>query len=111
MTNLKAPFYEAGFNGIFASGNCAYRHWRSCHHALGAPHRRHERAQRSLRFTSKTRSAYAYVASIPFFVALYEGFKVLGYAGQNKVFSPASVKALRTIKHCAIAIIGFVVVG
>jgi hypothetical protein len=55
--------------------------------------------------------AYAYIASIPFFVALYQAFKVLGYAGQNKVFSPAAVKALRTIKYCAIAIIGFVAVG
>lgn len=52
--------------------------------------------------------AYAYVASIPFFVALYQAFKILGYAGQNQVFSPAAVKALRTIKYCAIAIIGFV---
>ena len=55
--------------------------------------------------------AYAYIASIPFFVALYQAFKVLGYAGQNKVFSQAAVKALRTIKFCAIAIIGFVAVG
>src|SRR5688500_8129789 len=53
--------------------------------------------------------AYAYVASIPFFVALYQAFKVLGYAGQDKVFSQAAVKALRTIKYCAIAIMGFVV--
>ena len=52
--------------------------------------------------------AYAYVASIPFFVALYQAFKVLGYAGQNKIFSQAAVKALRTLKYCAIAIIGFV---
>src|SRR5436189_4162146 len=55
--------------------------------------------------------AYAYIASIPFFVALYQGFKVLGYAGQNKVFSQAAVKALRTIKFCAIALVGFVAVG
>src|SRR5205814_4681565 len=55
--------------------------------------------------------AYAYVASIPFFAALYQAFKVLGYAGQNKVFSRAAVKALRTIKYCALAIIGFVAVG
>ena len=55
--------------------------------------------------------AYAYIASIPFFVALYQAFKVLGYVGQNKVFSQAAVKALRTIKYCAIAIIGFVAVG
>ena len=54
--------------------------------------------------------AYAYLASVPFFAALYQAFKVLGYAGQNQVFSQPAVKALRTIKYCAIAIIGFVVV-
>lgn len=55
--------------------------------------------------------AYAYLASIPFFIALYQAFKVLGYAGQNKMFSRAAVKALRTIKYCAIAIIVFVAVS
>ncbi len=55
--------------------------------------------------------AYAYIASIPFFVALYQAFKVLGYAGQNKVFSPVAVRAVRTMKYCAMAIIGFVAVG
>src|SRR6266576_7254946 len=55
--------------------------------------------------------AYAYTASIAFFVALYQAFKVLGYVRQNKTFSQATVKALRTIKYCAIAIIGFVAVG
>jgi hypothetical protein len=55
--------------------------------------------------------AYAYIASIPFFVALYQAFKVLGYAGQNRAFSQEAVKALQTIKFCAIAIIGFVAVG
>src|SRR5216117_2522309 len=55
--------------------------------------------------------AYAYIASIPFFVALYQAFRVLGYAGKNLVFSQPAVKAMRTIKLCAIAIIGFVVVG
>ena len=55
--------------------------------------------------------AYAYIASIPFFVALYQAFKLLGYAGKNKVFSQEAVKALRTIKYCALAIIGFVAVS
>lgn len=55
--------------------------------------------------------AYAYIASIAFFVALYQAFKVLGYVGQNQIFSPAAVKALRTIKFCALAMIAFVVVG
>jgi hypothetical protein len=52
--------------------------------------------------------AYVYVASIPFFVAVVQAFKVLGYAGRNQVFSQAAVRSLRTIKRCAIAIIGFV---
>ena len=55
--------------------------------------------------------AFAYIGSIPFFVAVYQAFKVLGYARHDKVFSQAAVNALRTIKYCAIAIIGFVAVG
>lgn len=47
---------------------------------------------------------YGYLASIAFFVALYQAFKLLGYIGQNKVFSLSSVKALRTIKYCAIVL-------
>src|SRR6185436_12231106 len=52
--------------------------------------------------------ALVYLGSIPFFMALYQAFMVLRYAGQNKVFSQPAVNALRTIKYCAIAIIGFV---
>ena len=55
--------------------------------------------------------AYMYIASIPFFMALHQAFKLLGYIGHNKVFSLRSVKALRTIKYCGIAIAGFIVVG
>ena len=55
--------------------------------------------------------AYAYIASIPFFVGLYQAFKVLGYAGRNQEFSLSAVRSLRTIKYCAMAIIGFVVGG
>ena len=55
--------------------------------------------------------AYAYIASIPFFLALYQAFKSLVYVRQNRTFSQATLKSLRTIKHCGMAIIGFVVVG
>src|SRR6476620_7215518 len=55
--------------------------------------------------------AYAYVGSIPFFVALYQAFRLLGYIGRNQVLSQRSVRALRTIKYCALAIIGFVAVS
>lgn len=54
---------------------------------------------------------YAYIASIPFFVGLHQAFNVLGYVRQNKTFSQLTVKALRTIKYCALVTIGFVVVS
>ncbi|HTK04105.1 MAG TPA: DUF2975 domain-containing protein [Candidatus Eisenbacteria bacterium] len=49
--------------------------------------------------------AYAYTASIAYFAALYQAFKLLGYIGRNKVFSQNSVRALRNIKYCAISLI------
>lgn len=55
--------------------------------------------------------AFMYVGSISFFVALYQAFKVLGYARQNRIFSQPAVNALRTIKRCAIVLIAFVAVG
>jgi hypothetical protein len=55
--------------------------------------------------------AYAYIASISFFAGLYQAFRLLGYARQDNIFSQASVKAVRTIRFCAIAIIGFVAGG
>jgi len=54
--------------------------------------------------------ALVYLGSIPFFAALYQAFKVLGYVRQDKIFSQAAVKTLRTIKYCAIATVGFVAV-
>ena len=47
---------------------------------------------------------YGYAASIAFFVALYKAFKLLGYIGQNKVFSSNSVGALKSIKYCTIVL-------
>jgi Protein of unknown function (DUF3036). len=55
--------------------------------------------------------AYVYMASIPFFVALYQAFQLLRYIGQNKVFSPDSVKALRTMKYCAIILSILIVIA
>ncbi|MBB4805805.1 ABC-type transport system involved in cytochrome c biogenesis permease subunit [Chryseobacterium defluvii] len=47
---------------------------------------------------------YGYISSTAFFIALYNAFKLLGYIGQNKVFSLPSVKALKNIKYCAVAV-------
>jgi hypothetical protein len=52
--------------------------------------------------------AYVYVGSIPFFVALHRAFGLFGHVRQNGTFSHVTLSALRTIKRCAIAMIGFV---
>jgi hypothetical protein len=52
--------------------------------------------------------AYIYLAFIPFFVGLYQAFKLLGYARRDEVFSERSVQALRILKYCAIAVAVFI---
>lgn len=52
--------------------------------------------------------AYIYVAFTPFFGALYQAFKLLGYIEKNKTFSGAAVMALRNIKYCALGFMGFI---
>lgn len=47
---------------------------------------------------------YGYAASIAFFVALYKAFRLLGYIGQNRVFTSDSVRVLRGIKYCGIVL-------
>lgn len=45
-----------------------------------------------------------YVSVIPFFVALYQAFRLLSYIDKNKAFSIISIRALKKIKYCAITI-------
>ena len=52
-----------------------------------------------------------YATAIPFYFALYQAFKLLSYIDKNKAFSDLSVKALKTIKYCAITISILYVVG
>ncbi|MCO5291745.1 MAG: DUF2975 domain-containing protein [Chitinophagaceae bacterium] len=54
---------------------------------------------------------YGYATSIAFFVALYKAFRLLGYIGQNKVFSTNAVKTLNHIKYCAIILTALIVVA
>jgi hypothetical protein len=44
-------------------------------------------------------------------VALWQAFKLSGYIDNRKVFSPLAVKAVRTIKYCAITITGLIILG
>jgi hypothetical protein len=55
--------------------------------------------------------AYAYAASIPFFAALFQAFRLLAYVRQGKAFSPGAVRAVRIVEYCAVAIIGLVALG
>ena len=52
--------------------------------------------------------AYVYVGSIPFFVALHRAFGLFEHVRRNGTFSHVTLNALRVIKRCAMAIIGFV---
>ena len=51
-----------------------------------------------------------YVSVIPFFVALYQAFKLLSYIDKSQAFSDVSVTALKKIKFCALTISGLYVV-
>lgn len=44
-----------------------------------------------------------YVSAIPFFIALYQAFKLLNIIDINQAFSKLSVKCLKNIKFCATA--------
>jgi hypothetical protein len=54
---------------------------------------------------------YGYIASLPFFIALYQVFRLLGYVDREQVFSQVAVNAVRKIKYCAFTISGFIVLG
>lgn len=45
-----------------------------------------------------------YFPAIPFFLALYQALKLLGYIDKNKAFSQASVNTLKQIKYCGVAV-------
>ena len=45
-----------------------------------------------------------YVTAILFFIVLYQALRLLSYIDKSKAFSELSVRALKYIKYCAIAI-------
>jgi peptidoglycan/LPS O-acetylase OafA/YrhL len=52
--------------------------------------------------------AYAFLASVPFFVGIFNGLRVLGFAGRGQELSPLALSSVRTIKRCAMALVAFV---
>lgn len=45
-----------------------------------------------------------YASAVPFFMALWQTMKLLGYVDKNYAFSKLSVLALKRIKYCALVI-------
>src|SRR5690554_5386267 len=82
------------FIGIFIFSICVF----------GLPWGAREAVKYYLTFVLYPILIVMYVSAIPFFFALYEGFKLLTYIDQNKAFSELSVVVLKNIKYCAIII-------
>ncbi|CAH1203762.1 hypothetical protein PAECIP111893_02061 [Paenibacillus plantiphilus] len=55
--------------------------------------------------------AGAYLLSVPFFVALYQAFKLLTYIDRNKAFSELSVRALKYIKYSGLTLSSIIAAG
>jgi len=51
-----------------------------------------------------------FVSTIPFYMALSQAMKLLGYIGRDSAFSELSVQALKKIKYCAAFIAGIYIV-
>lgn len=55
--------------------------------------------------------AYAYAAAVPVFIGYYQAFLALEHVRQDRAFSPPTARAVRIVKYCALAVIGFLLGG
>jgi hypothetical protein len=51
---------------------------------------------------------YIYIGSIPFFVGLYQAFKLLNFIDANQAFSQGAVNTLKNMKFASLSLIGFI---
>ena len=51
---------------------------------------------------------YIYIGSIPFFVGLYQAFRLLNFIDANSAFSQGAVNTLKNLKVAALSLIGFI---
>jgi hypothetical protein len=54
---------------------------------------------------------YIYFASIPFFIGLYQAFKLLNLIESNKAFSQDAVITLKIMKLASLSLIGFIILA
>ncbi|MGH7203744.1 MAG: DUF2975 domain-containing protein [Candidatus Levyibacteriota bacterium] len=52
---------------------------------------------------------YGFIASIPFFVGLYQAFKLLNFIDARNAFSQAAVNTLKHMKFASLSLVGFIV--
>lgn len=51
---------------------------------------------------------YIYIGSTPFFVGLYQAFKLLNLIDANQAFSQGAVNTLKNMKYASLSLIGFI---
>ncbi len=54
---------------------------------------------------------FIYIGSIPFFIGLYQAFKLLNFIDANKAFSQGAVNTLKNMKFASLSLIGFIVLA
>lgn len=54
---------------------------------------------------------YIYLASTPFYVGLYQAFKLLNLIEANKAFSQGAVNTLKNMKFASLSLIGFIILA
>ena len=54
---------------------------------------------------------YIYIGSIPFFVGLYQAFKLLNFIEARKAFSQGAVNTLKNMKFASLTLIGFILLA
>lgn len=51
---------------------------------------------------------YIYIGSVPFFIGLYQAFKLLNFIDSNKAFSQGAVNTLKNMEFASLSLIGFI---
>ncbi|HKC04301.1 MAG TPA: DUF2975 domain-containing protein [Patescibacteria group bacterium] len=54
---------------------------------------------------------YIYIGSIPFFIGLYQAFKLLNFIDAKRAFSQGAVNTLKNMKFASLSLIGFIVLA
>jgi hypothetical protein len=54
---------------------------------------------------------YFFIASTPFFIGLYQAFKLLNFIDANNAFSQGAVNTLRNMKFASLILIGFILLA